>query len=220
MKFECGDLERALAISDLMPEAREHLKYCATCRREYRIWNEISLAAREFREEWDSPTLWPKIQTALAAEPKPRPAFVWWKHWQTVAVAASVVLGSLLGLYLWQRTAVPGAAAPVVSQATAVSRDRDFLTDQALQDVEKTEAAYRKSIENLSRLAQPELAKASSPVAVNCRDKLLMLDAAISETRANLAENRFNVRLQTDLASLYREKQEALRELLTHDQKN
>ena len=32
MKFECGDLERALAISELMPEAREHLKVCAACR--------------------------------------------------------------------------------------------------------------------------------------------------------------------------------------------
>jgi len=28
MKFECGDLERALAVSDLMPQAREHLKTC------------------------------------------------------------------------------------------------------------------------------------------------------------------------------------------------
>ena len=42
MKFECGDLERALANSDLFPEAREHLKTCAVCRREYRLWNEIS----------------------------------------------------------------------------------------------------------------------------------------------------------------------------------
>jgi hypothetical protein len=47
-----------------------------------------------------------------------------------------------------------------------------------------------------------------------------MLDEAIAETRANLDQNRFNVRLQMELANLYREKQEALKELLTRDQKN
>ena len=46
MKFECGDLERALANPDLMPEAKEHLKACAACRQEYRLWTDVSAAAR------------------------------------------------------------------------------------------------------------------------------------------------------------------------------
>ena len=71
MKFECGDLERALANSDLFPEAREHLKTCAVCRREYRLWNDISSVARELHEEWDTPALWPTIRQAIEAERKP-----------------------------------------------------------------------------------------------------------------------------------------------------
>jgi len=67
MKFECGDLERALAVPELMAEAREHLKTCASCRNEYRLWSDISSAARELHEEWDSPALWPNIRQALEA---------------------------------------------------------------------------------------------------------------------------------------------------------
>jgi hypothetical protein len=47
-----------------------------------------------------------------------------------------------------------------------------------------------------------------------------MLDSAISDTRNNVAFNRFNVSLQKTLAKLYREKQRTLEELLTSDQNN
>jgi hypothetical protein len=220
MKFECGDLDRALSMPELMPEAREHLKQCAACRREYRVWTEISTAAKELHEEWDSPELWPRIQRAIDAEPKPKPA--WWKEWRTWAIAAAavvVVAGALAFLMRpWERRPAGGAQPgnPVLLNAG----NRDFLTEQALKEVERTENAYRQSIDKLSELAQPKLQSAASAAAVNCREKLVMLDEAIAETRANLDQNRFNVRLQTELANLYREKQEALKELLIRDQKN
>jgi hypothetical protein len=218
MKFECGDLERALAVSDLMPEAREHLKTCAACRREYRLWTEISTNARELHTEWESADLWPKIRKAIEAEPKPsRP---WWRETKIWAVAATVVLASLLTLRLLHRPEKSPVVPGPQSAKSVLSSNQDFLTEQALKEVEKNEAAYRQSIDKLSRLAEPKLAKASSPVEVNAREKLLMLDSAIAETRSNIASNRFNVRLQTTLADLYREKQQTLQELLTRDRKN
>src|SRR5438270_844618 len=223
MKFECGDLERALAISELMPEAREHLKTCAACRREYRLWNELSVAAKELRQDWDTPTLWPNIKKAIEAEPKPKPKPVWWKEWKTWAVAATVLISAVLLSRPWQWTSAPpaGTEAQTEPQAAApLSSNRDFLTEQTLREVEKSEAAYRQSIEKLSRIAEPKLQKSASAVTVSCREKLLMLDSAISETRSNLAQNRFNVHLQRELADLYREKQQTLEELLTRDQKN
>ncbi|HZH82741.1 MAG TPA: hypothetical protein VFD87_06340, partial [Phototrophicaceae bacterium] len=90
MKFECGDLERALTNSDLFPEAREHLKTCAICRREYRLWNEISSVARELHEEWDTPALWPSIRQAIEAERKPER--IWWKQRKMWAAAAALVI--------------------------------------------------------------------------------------------------------------------------------
>ncbi|MGA8027840.1 MAG: hypothetical protein WB992_11900, partial [Bryobacteraceae bacterium] len=70
------------------------------------------------------------------------------------------------------------------------------------------------------QLAGPKLENPVSALTVDYKEKLLMLDSAISETRANLDQNRFNVRLQTELADLYREKQQTLKELLTRDEKN
>lgn len=221
MKFECGDLERALANPELMPEAREHLKQCAACRREYRLWNEISASAKELREEWDSPELWSKIRQSLEAEPKPKQRPVWWREWKlwSAAAAALIAIAAVLWLQPWQ--ANPPASNPAAPEQMAqTTGDHAFLTEQALQDVERTEAAYRKSIDRLSHLAAPELQKPASALAVSYREKLLMLDSAISDTRTNLDHNRFNVRLQTELADLYREKQQTLKELLTRDQKN
>lgn len=212
MKFECGDLDRALQVSELMPEAREHLKHCAACRREYRIWNEISSTAKELHQEWDSPELWESIRTRLEAEPKPKPEkkpAPWlqpFKDWRVWAAAAALLLIALGFVFRNGTVTTP--------------QSNDFLTEQALSEVERTEAAYRESIAKLSRLAEPELQKPPTALAVSYRDKLAMLDSAISETRANLNQNRFNVRLQTELADLYREKQETLKELLGREQKN
>ena len=219
MKFECGDLERALAVSDLMPEAREHLKTCAQCRREYRLWTDISAQARELHQNWETPGLWGEIRKKLEAEPKLKP--LWWKEWKTWALAAMLAIGAgLLVTRPWIQPATSKQTDKDVTQALATSEGRDFLTDQALREVEKSEAAYRQSIDKLSRLAEPELKNPVTALAVNSREKLLMLDSAILETRSNLDQNRFNVRLQTALADLYREKQQTLKELLTRDQKN
>ena len=100
MKFECGDLDRALLVPELMQEARQHLKECAVCRGELRLWNEISDAAKHFHQEWDSPALWPKIHAQLAAEPRRKPSR--WTDWKLLSLAASVILGAiLLGWLNW-----------------------------------------------------------------------------------------------------------------------
>jgi len=215
MKFECGDLERALRTSELMPEAREHLKECSACRREYRLWNEISSVAKELHEEWDTPTLWPNIRKQLEAEPTARAP--WWQDWKLWAVAAAVLVAAVLIGRPWQWVK---SGAPSTNASLLVSTNQNFLTEETLREVERNEGAYRQSIEKLSRLAQPKIQNTNSPLAACYREKLLMLDAAISDTRSNLEHNRFNVRLQTDLADLYREKQQNLKELLTGAQKN
>lgn len=209
MKFECGDLERALAVPELMQEAREHLKSCPACRNELRLWNEISSAASALHEDWDSPELWPRIKSAIAAEPRPRPA--WLSDWKIWALAASIVVAA--GLLFWLNRA-PGSVRQ--EQAT----NRDFLTEQALRDVEKNEAAYAQAIDRLYQLAQPRLQNPRSPLAVNSREKLILLDSAISDLRTNVQQNRFNASLQMELAALYREKERTLQNLVTDDRKN
>jgi hypothetical protein len=202
MKFECGDLERALAVPELMQEAREHLRSCAACRSELRLWNEISETARQLHEEWESPELWGRIRAELVNEPKIRRA--WWGDWKVWAVAASIVVAVGLGLWF---TVMKG-------QRPQTDADRQFLTDHALADVERAEAAYRQSIDALYQLAAPKLDKANSPLTVAYREKLLLIDFAINDIRSNLQQNRFNASLQMELAALYREKQRTLEDVL------
>jgi len=217
MKFECGDLERALANPDLMADAKEHLRDCAGCRNEYRIWREISSTAKELRCEWESPNLWPNIRRAIEAESRARKC--WWMDWRPWAMAA--VAAMMVPLAIEWRPQPATLPAIDNNLRVATVSGRDFLSEQALEQVEKNEAAYRRSIDELSRLAQAKLeSRASSPILASYREKLLMLDSAILEIRSNIAQNRFNVSLQMGLADLYREKQNTLQEVLSGGQRN
>jgi hypothetical protein len=218
MIFECHDLERALANPELMAEAQKHLRDCEACRSEYRMWNEISSAAKQLHCEWESPNLWPEIRRSIEAErltPKH-----WWTEWRLWAVTATAAAVVLFAIVRWPQTA-KSPAMPESRAALTTVAGQDFLTEQALKEVQKNEAAYRRSIEQLSRLAQPKLEnRASAPILVSYREKLLMLDSAILETQSNVSQNQFNIRLQTELADLYQQKRQTLQEVLTHGQQN
>jgi hypothetical protein len=210
MTFDCKDLERALAIPELLPDAREHAKVCDACRRELWLWSEMSAVAPGLREDWESPDLWPKIRQTLSAQQKAaKPRRAGWRDWRMMAsVAAALMIAVSVLVYTYSRPSPVPAAAP----------DSDFLTDQALKEVEKTEAAYRASIDKLTRLAEAKLNAPENPVAVAGREKLLVLDSEIANVRSTVNHNRFNAQLQTDLALLYRDKQDTLKEILQRAQ--
>jgi hypothetical protein len=211
MTFDCKDLERALAVPELLPDAREHAKSCSACRRELWLWGELSTVAPGLREDWETPDLWPKIRQSLVAQQKAdKPRKVLWLDWRLMAgVAAAMVLAVSIAIVVYMQR----APAPAVAQ-----RDSDFLTEQTLKEVESAEAAYRASIDKLTRLAQPRLTASESPEAMAAREKLLVLDSEIDNMRSTVNRNLFNAELQTELAALYREKQDALKELLQHAQ--
>jgi hypothetical protein len=120
------------------------------------------------------------------------------------------------------------AAAAVVALAAVLSRPwearrtepTDFLTEEALRSVQQAEGAYARSIEKLSAVAGPGLEQSPSPLAAAYREKLVLLDSAIADLKANVESNRYNVYLQTQLASLYREKQKTLEEWLQNAKQN
>jgi hypothetical protein len=214
MTFDCKDLERALAVPELLPDAREHAKVCDVCRRELWLWGEMSTAAPGLREEWETPDLWPKIRQTLAAQQKAvkrrglSGRLDWRTNWRMM-VGVAAVLAIAISVFFVKYS---GPAAPPAQQ------DSDFLTDQTLKEVENTEAAYRASIDKLSRLAEAKLTASENPVAISAREKLMVLDSEISNVRSTVARNRFNAQLQAELAVLYRDKQDTLKEILQRAQ--
>jgi hypothetical protein len=195
MIFQCDDLERALRSPELMPDALAHAKHCQRCREELYLWNEISRIAPQLHHEWESPSLWPRIRADLEATPAGRPA----RFWRWSLSAAAVVAMALALSHPW---------------SGGKPQSRQFLTDDALRDVERAEAAYARSIERLTEVAGPGLEQSSTPLAAAYREKLVVLDSAITDLKANVAGNQYNVYLQNQLASLYREKQKTLQEWL------
>jgi hypothetical protein len=199
MIFECGDLERALRSPELMPDARAHAETCEHCRAQLYLWTEISRLAPRLHQEWESPSLWPRIQASLDS-PARRPSMPPLWRW-ALAAAAAILLAAVLARP-WRQPS------------------REFLTEDALRQVEQAEAAYAHSIENLSRIAAPQIERSPSPLAGVYREKLLTLDSAIAELKAAAENNRYNIAIETQLASLYREKQKTLLEWLDHAKRN
>lgn len=215
--FDCSNLEQALReeAPELIAALEQHATTCAPCRAELGIWREISAAALTMHKEWDSPALWPRIENSLQTEiARPRGWGSWISglnfgpqvRWQMALAALVLVAVSGMGTwYLLHRN------------ATAPVNDAHLLTDQAVQEVEQAQKNYEQSIDKLAKLAEPKLDAAATPLLANYREKLNLLDAAISECRTNLERNHANAYLRSELLSFYQEKQQTLEQLLREE---
>ena len=208
MKFECNDLESVLRgqEGEQMKAAAAHAESCPQCRAQLQLWNEISVAAKLLHTSWQSPGLWPRIHQALTEEsqkqaraPAFRGMFAGLGNWQ--AFMAGLALLLILGAGTW--TIVSNIGPPAHEEGR-------LLTEAALSEVEKAEAAYIRSIERLSKLVEPQVQRASSPILVSYREKLMLIDAAIAACQANIESNRFNTHLRSELLAIYRDKEATL----------
>jgi len=215
----CRRLDAALASSDadaIAPE-RPHADSCARCRERLRAFDEISVAAPGLKKSWESPDHWAKIRESLAREAfapaaasdrtdRTAPT---WPAWLPLAAIATLFLVSFVGLQVFR----PSLGDRQIFGVRTLTKD-PLLTDVALKDVERSEADYIRSIENLSKLAQPKLRAADTPLLVSYREKLQLLDGAISELNGQIEQNRYNTHLRRQLLGVYAEKQQTLRDVM------
>lgn len=209
MSFACRDLEAALrdGSEEALAAARAHATGCAGCSEELAAWDAISAIAPSLRKPETSPELWRTIEARLLAEARRPRLLARLERWQPLAMAATLVLAIAAGFQLAQRP----DAEPEVARA---ERERRLLTEKVVAAVERSEAEYIASIEQLAVVASPLLEKSSSPLFGSYREKLQMLDAAIADCRAQIERNRFNAHLRGELLSIYREKQRTLQMLM------
>ena len=200
MIFQCEDLERALKSPELMPDARAHAEHCAQCAQQLHLWSRISRLAPDLHAEWESPGLWARIRSEMETSAPVERHAPWWQ-WGAATAAVVMMAVVLLQWQPWRRS---------------TSSSPEFLTDQTLRQVQRAEAAYARSIDKLTQVAGPGLDQSPSPLAAAYREKLVLLDSEIAELRANVDNNRYNAYLQTQLASVYREKQKTLQEWMTY----
>ncbi|HXN23025.1 MAG TPA: hypothetical protein VOA41_09835 [Candidatus Dormibacteraeota bacterium] len=208
MIVECQNRNRILRDAEPLELAalETHASTCVACARELTAWSAISAAAREMQKSWESPALWPRIEKALAQQMNESRHFARrWRlrffagPWQmAIAVAFLAVLTTSVAWLVLHRGETP------------IQQDSRLLTDSALHEVERTEAAYMKAIGKLAGQARPRLENPASPLVASYREKLVVIDAAITELRANIEQNHSNTHLRLELAAMYREKKETL----------
>jgi len=209
----CKDRERIFEDGSVAEWAalEKHAVTCPSCAEELRAWKSLTLAAAELRDYAPSPSLWPRIRRSLAEQADRKTPWSWeslrqsfWLSWQTAASAAVVLLLALsVG---WFR---------VHSTRSTPPRPDDLLRNNALAEVERTESDYMRAIDKLATQAKPQLDNAeSSPLLASYREKLLVLDSAIADLRAQAGQNPSNAHLRYQLLAMYQEKQRTLEEIL------
>jgi hypothetical protein len=80
--------------------------------------------------------------------------------------------------------------------------------------VESAESAYVHAIDKLAADAKPQLDNPATPLMANYHEKLLVLDSAIGDLRAQAGQNPSNAHLRYELLAMYQEKQRTLEEIL------
>jgi len=188
-----------------------HAATCPECAEEVAAWKSLSVAATELRDYASAPGLWPRIERALAEQAaKAYGRKSWFSSlpsfslgWQTALAGACVlILTASVGWLYIHKPAGTG------------NDDKSLLRSSALKEVESTEAAYEKAIDKLAVEAKPQLEEPATPLLASYQEKLLVLDSAISDLRAQAGMNPSNAQLRYQLLAMYREKEQTLQEVL------
>jgi hypothetical protein len=214
LHVNCSDRERIFEDGTPAEWAalESHAGSCPACAEELRAWKSLSTAAAELRDYTVDPALWPRIHRSLVEQASAtaqtgsrwsweslREAFA--LSWQTATAAAIVLLLVI-------------SAGVLRLHRTSPQPSGDLLRTNALAEVEKTESAYMHAIDKLAAEAKPQLDNPETPLLANYREKLLVLDSAIDDLRAQAGQNPSNAHLRYQLLAMYQEKQRTLEEVL------
>jgi anti-sigma-K factor RskA len=211
MNVTCNDRERIFldGTAEEWAALETHAAACAACGDEVRRWKDLSAAAADLHREWESPSLWPRIEQALleqsAASQRRGRFFGSWNLssllWQTAAALVLIALTAGVFVFVMDRDDHGRFAG-------------SLLPDPAVREVERAEAAYERAIDKLDAQTRPQLENASTPLMASYREKLLVLDGAISDLKSQAVGNPGNGHLRRQLLAMYREKQDTLEQVL------
>jgi len=218
MNVTCKDRERIFEDGTAAEWAAldAHAANCPACAEEVRAWKSLSMAAKELQDYSPNPDLWRRIERALVEEAARKAQRAernrWFSFFPSISVGWQTALAGAFALILavsvgWKLFG-PG------SDVNRGQHEPSLLKSAALKEVENTEKAYEKAIDKLAAEAKPQLEDPATPLMANYHEKLLVLDSAIADLRAQAGLNPSNAQLRHQLLAMYQEKQETLQEVL------
>jgi hypothetical protein len=216
MNVTCSDRERIFEDGTPAEWAalEVHAATCSLCAEEVRAWKSLSVAAKELSDYSDSPSFWPRIERALAeqaartAHPAERKS--WLAFLPNFSPARQMALAGALVLLL----TISGSWIYIHRPVRTGEIDQSLLRSSALKEVESAESAYDRAIGKLAAETKPQLENPTTPLLANYHEKLLVLDSAIADLRAQAGINPSNAQLRYQLLAMYQEKQHTLEEVL------
>jgi hypothetical protein len=184
------------------------------CSEEVRAWKALSLAAKELRDYSDSSSFWPRIERALAEEATRKAQRAERKSWFSLLPSFSPARQTVMAGALVLALTISGGWLIFHQRGHKVENDKSLLQSSALKDVESAETAYERAIDKLAAETKLQLENPETPLLANYHEKLLVLDSAIADLRAQAGMNPSNAQLRYQLLAMYQEKQQTLQEVL------
>ena len=216
MNVTCNDRERIFEDGTAAEWAalETHAESCAACAEEVRAWKSLSVAAEELRDYSGNPSFWPRIERALAEEGARNAQYGERKGWLSFLPSFSPAWQTALaGAFLLALT-ISGGWIYMHRTVSTGDNDKSLLRSSALKEVEGSERAYERAIDKLAVEAKPHLDSPATALLANYHEKLLVLDSAIADLRAQAGLNPSNAQLRYQLLAMYQEKQKTLEEVL------
>jgi len=200
VNINCDQIDNLLLEGDRssMELAAKHARGCVACLEKLAAWNDISETAQSLQTSWPSDTLWPRIRRAIDAEKRTHFVNTMWRVAAVLVLTIGIGGGTFYGIHARRQAAF----------------DNEILRVSALDDVERAERAHIAAIDHLEKIAEPKLEETQSPLMVNYKEKLMLLDDAIAECQTNIDRNRQNAHLRKQLLAIYSEKQRTLEDVL------
>jgi len=171
--------------------------------------DDLTAAARTLHREWKSPELWPAIAEEIRRIEQGERRRSRLLAWRGLAAAAVLLLITGATLFLMREGSSRQPSAPT---RTAAGSQR-LLSDDALAEIERAESQYIAAIEALAQKSTGGTPP-PTPLAAALHERLLVIDAAIADCRAEIEENRFNAHLRRQLLAMYQEKRRTLEQIL------
>jgi len=193
-----------------------HAVSCPLCAEEIRAWQSLSVAAKQLRDDSDGPSFWPRIERALTEEAARNAKRAGRRSWFSFFPSLSPVWPTVLAGAFVLVLAIFGGWVIVHPQAPRRpgKDDKSLLESSALKEVERAETAYERAIDGLAAETKPQLENPATPLLANYQEKLLVLDSAIADLRAQAGMNPSNAQLRYQLLAMYQEKQHTLEDVL------
>jgi hypothetical protein len=217
MNVTCSDRDRIFEDGTPTEWAamEAHAASCPVCEQEVRVWKSLSVTAKELRDYSDTPAFWPRIERALAEEAGQKAQRAEHKSWlSSILPSFSPVWQTALASALVLALTISGGWLIFHAPGHKVENDKSLLQSNALKEVESAETAYERAIDKLAADAKPQLENPATPLLANYHEKLLVLDSAIADLRAQAGMNPSNAHLRYQLLAMYQEKQQTLQEVL------